>query len=145
MVWGWACRTSMFSLGAAPSHYLNMSINPAASLLNFSNPSSLFFLETRECGWKFPPSHCWVTNLGSPNNGSMVKGARLIQSEGQAKLYFAPSIENQTDRPGPSLAKRRPLPASQTNFYRVKAMWLSLAAHRWPMRLQYTEKTAQSC
>ena len=40
---------------------------------------------------------------GYPNNGSMIKGARLIQSEGQAKLYFVPSIKNLTERSGPHL------------------------------------------
>ena len=35
-----------------------------------------------------------------PNNGSVIKGARLIQSEGQAKLYFTSRIKNQTGRPG---------------------------------------------
>ena len=37
--------------------------------------------------------------------GSIIKGVRLIQSEGQAKLYFTPSIEKQTDQSGPSLPR----------------------------------------
>ena len=37
----------------------------------------------------------------------MIKGARLIQSEGQAKLYFAPSIKNQTEPSGPHLLQER--------------------------------------
>ena len=37
----------------------------------------------------------------------MIKGARLIQSEGQAKLYFAPSIKNLTERSGPHLLQER--------------------------------------
>uniref|UniRef100_A0A8C7AZ45 Plakophilin 4 n=1 Tax=Neovison vison TaxID=452646 RepID=A0A8C7AZ45_NEOVI len=37
--------------------------------------------------------------------GSVIKGTRLIQSEGQAKLYFAPSIMNRTDRSGLSFIK----------------------------------------
>lgn len=38
---------------------------------------------------------------------SMIKGMRLMQSKGQAKLYFAPSIKNQTDQSGLSLMKRQ--------------------------------------
>ena len=57
-----------------------------------------------------------LDSVGSPNNGSMIKGVRMTHSESQAKLYFVPSIENQTDPPGPSLAKRLPLSALQTSF-----------------------------
>ena len=42
-----------------------------------------------------------------PNNGSVIKGVRLIQSEGQGKLYFAPSIKNLTERSGTHLLQER--------------------------------------
>ena len=38
----------------------------------------------------------WIHTPSLSFDRSVIKGARLIQSEGQAKLYFAPSIENQT-------------------------------------------------